>query len=112
LEKYFDPLFYMVKIILNVFLKLPINKGLVIVYVYQSWIQLSFNAILINIWSENTTILVQSSIVCLDILLNSIESKENSHKRYIDYVTILKNLGVKSKFIKMYIGVENLLDFT
>jgi len=55
------------------------------------------NAILLNIWSENTTILVQSSIVGLDIVLNSIEFKKNSHKRYIDYLT--QKVGARSKFI-------------
>jgi len=40
--KKFDPLFYIVNNILKIIFKLPINEGLVKVYVYQSWIQLSF----------------------------------------------------------------------
>jgi len=58
------------------------------------------NGILINIWSENTTTLVQSPIVCLDILLNSIESNFFSHKRYIDYVTTPKNLELHQTLLK------------
>jgi len=36
----------------------------------------------------------------LDILLNSIESKFFSHKRYIDYVTTPKNLELNQALLK------------
>jgi len=58
------------------------------------------NVILINICNENTTILAQSSIVCLDILMYPIESNFFSLKIYIYYLTTPKNLELDQNLFK------------
>jgi len=91
----------MVNDILKIILKLPVNEGLLKFMHTKVGYNCHSNAILANIWSENTTILVQSSIVHLDILLHSIESKFFfSHKRYIHYIISPKNLELNQNLLK------------